>query len=385
MTHQARTFLQFLMHLKSFFISHPFIWIMCIASLLLSAALIPLVIKLCNKYHWYDTVDARKVHTGNIPRLGSVGFVTAFSVASIVYSLIDKDAHLSTLLPFVVAGFIIFLFGVIDDFLNLKAKYKLAVQIVAAVIIVLSGYRFKNIGSIVFPLWFSYCLTFCWIIGIINAFNLIDGVDGLCGGLSSLIILTLAVIYSSSAVHSSAICFILVFAIFGFLIYNNPHPKAKIFMGDGGSQFLGFMISSLPLYQSTANFEYNKLFIMIDLVSIPMMDVFAAIWRRLRDNRSIMSPDRLHLHHKLMNLGLSSKQVLFVLLFVQSCLCIVSGIAMYYRGFEGFVILGSAFVVMVILFSIVHYANRAVLKKKSSVEQPATTTTTTTESSTPNI
>ena len=203
---------------------------MCLVSLALSAALIPIVIWLCNKYHWYDTIDARKVHTGNIPRLGSVGFVAAFSISSIIYSIVEKDAHLFTLLPFVSAGFIIFLFGVIDDFLNLKAKYKLTIQVIAAAIIVLSGYRFKNIGSLVLSLWLSYALTFCWIIGIINAFNLIDGIDGLCGGLSSLIILTLAVIYSASALHSSAICFILVFAICGFLIYNNPHPKAKISM-----------------------------------------------------------------------------------------------------------------------------------------------------------
>lgn len=360
--------IQFLKGFSKFIASNPLIWIMSLIALLFSASLIPFVIKLCNKYHWYDSTNARKVHTGNIPRLGSVGFVTAFTVISVVYSLIEKDAHLSTLLPFVIAGFIIFLFGVIDDFLDLQAKYKLAVQIIAAVIIVLSGYRFKNIGAIVFPLWFSYCLTFCWIIGIVNAFNLIDGVDGLCGGLSSLIILTLAIIYSSSATHSSAICFILVGSIYGFLIYNNPHPKAKIFMGDGGSQFLGFMIAALPLYQSTANFEYNKLFIMIDLVSIPMMDTIAAIWRRLREHRAIMSPDRLHLHHKLMNLGLNSRQILFVLLAIQACLCIVSGIAMYYRGFAGFVILGATFVIMVILFSIVHYANYSVLQKKAAAE-----------------
>lgn len=371
MTQNHSAFVLFFMNLLTFFSQNPLLVVMFFVTFAFSASLIPFVIKLCNKYHWYDSVSARKVHSGNIPRLGSVGFVTAFSVISVIYSLIEKDARIGNLLPFVIAGFIIFLFGVIDDFLDLKAKYKLAVQIIAAVIIVLSGYRFKNIGAIVLPLWFGYVLTFCWIIGIINAFNLIDGIDGLCGGLSSLIILTLAIIYSTSATHSSAICFILVAAILGFLVYNNPHPKAKIFMGDGGSQFLGFMIASLPLYQSTANFEYNKLFIMIDLVSIPMMDTIAAIWRRLREHRAIMSPDRLHLHHKLMNLGLNTKQVLYVLLAVQTCLCLVSGIAMYFRGFSGFIILGAAFLVMIGLFSFVHYSNYAVLRKKDAAKKAA--------------
>lgn len=342
---------------------------MCLVSLGLSAAFIPIVIKLCNKYNWYDSLEERKVHTGNVPRLGSVGFVPAFSIATVIYSIIAKDAQVSSILPIVIAGFIIFAFGITDDFLNLKAKYKLVVQIVAAVIVVLSGHRFKGIGSVMFPLWFSYLLTFCWIIGIINAFNLIDGIDGLCGGLSSFIILTLGVIYSGSEANYSAACFILVFAIYGFLIYNNPHPKAKTFMGDGGSQFLGFMIASLPLRASTANFEYNKFFIMINLVSLPMIDTVAAMWRRLREHRSIMSPDRLHLHHKLMNIGLNTKQILYVLLAVQICLCVVSLVAMYLRGYAGFIILGITFIVMIILFSILHFANYRALAKKESKEK----------------
>lgn len=362
--------LTFLKNFFNFFVSNPLIIIMCLVSLGLSAAFIPIVIKLCNKYNWYDSLEERKVHTGNIPRLGSVGFVPAYTIATLIYSIIEKEAQLSSILPFVIAGFIIFAFGITDDFLNLKAKYKLVVQIVAAVIIVLSGHRFKGIGSIMFPLWLSYIITFGWIIGIVNAFNLIDGIDGLCGGLSSYIILTLAIIYSGSQVYYSASCFILVFSIYGFLIYNNPHPKAKTFMGDGGSQFLGFMIASLPLQASTANFEYNKFLIMINLVSIPMFDTIAAIWRRTREHRSIMSPDRLHLHHKLMNLGLNTRQILYVLLAVQICLCIVALFAMYLRGYAGFIILGITFIVMIILFSILHFANyRAIAKKESKEKQ----------------
>ncbi len=359
----------FLSNLRLFVLNNPLIVIMCLVSLGLSALFIFIVIKLCNKYHWYDSIEERKVHTGNVPRLGSAGFVPAYSIASVIYSFIVKDAQVSNILPFVIAGLIIFVFGIIDDFKNLKAKYKLIVQIVAAVIIVLSGHRFKNIGSLVFPLWFSYLLTFGWIIGIINAFNLIDGIDGLCGGLSSFIILTLAIIYSGSEVHYAASCFILVFAIYGFLIYNNPHPKAKTFMGDGGSQFLGFMIASLPLHQSTVNFDYNKFFIMINLVSIPMFDTVAAMWRRLREHRSIMSPDRLHLHHKLMNLGLNTKQILYVLLFVQICLCVVSLFAMYLRGYQGFILLGITFIIMICLFTFVHFANYRALAKKEKKEK----------------
>lgn len=362
-------FLTFLSNFLTFIRTNPSLIVMCLVSLCLSYVFIYIVIRLCNKYHWYDSIEERKVHTGNVPRLGSAGFVPAFSIATVIYSIIVKEAQVSNILPFVIAGLIIFVFGIVDDFMNLKAKYKLIVQIVAAVIIVLSGHRFKNIGSIVFPLWFSYLLTFCWIIGIINAFNLIDGIDGLCGGLSSFIILTLAIIYSGSEVHYSASCFILVFAIYGFLIWNNPHPKAKTFMGDGGSQFLGFMIASLPLHQSTVNFEYNKFFIMINLVSIPMFDTIAAMWRRIREHRPIMSPDKLHLHHKLMNLGLNTRQILYVLLGVQITLCVISLIAMYLRGYNGFILLGITFIVMICLFAFVHFANYRALAKKEQKEK----------------
>ena len=341
------------------------VWWLCALAFMISAVLIPIIIVICNKRKWYDSLDERKIHSGNIPRLGSIGFVTGFVVSAIIYVLIKDDAA-SSFIPFVLAGFIIFLFGIIDDFKNLRALFKLFVQIIAACIIVFTNHRFLRIGSFVIPTPFSWLLTMGWIIGVINSFNLIDGIDALCGGLSSLIAFTCAVIYARNAPHSATICLFLVASLLGFLLYNKP--KAKIFMGDGGSQFLGFMIAALPLYKSSVNFEYNKFLVMLNLVAIPTIDCIAAIIRRLREHRGIMTPDRAHIHHKLMNIGFSSTQVLLLLLFVQALICLSCCIALYLQGTSAIIMLLANYAVIIVLFSVVHYLNRRALAAKNKTE-----------------
>jgi UDP-GlcNAc:undecaprenyl-phosphate GlcNAc-1-phosphate transferase len=162
----------------------------------------------------------------------------------------------------------------------------------------------------------------------------------------------------------SGICFILAGSILGFLCFN--WPPAKLFMGDGGSQFLGFMIATVPLYTSCGeSFEYNKFLIMIILTSFPVFDTIAAIWRRLRDKRPIMSPDKSHLHHKLLNMGYTGKQTLFLIDFIQVLLCLAVILSFFIGTLKGTAILFETLIFMVIFFSVIHYTNRAVnLKKK---------------------
>jgi UDP-GlcNAc:undecaprenyl-phosphate GlcNAc-1-phosphate transferase len=135
-------------------------------------------------------------------------------------------------------------------------------------------------------------------------------------------------------------------------------------MGDNGSQYMGFMIAAVPLYYSTDNFEYNKFLIMLILVAIPMLDTVAAIWRRVRDHRPIMSPDRAHLHHKLLNLGYTRKQAMEMLLLIQCMLCIAVCLAMYLSRSKGAILLLVVFAFMLMFFSIIHFTNRAVLRQK---------------------
>jgi len=258
-------------------------------------------------------------------------------------------------------GFLIFLMGVLDDFLNLKARLKLLIQCVAAFMVVSCGYRFKQIIFIDVPPLVGQIFTFFWIIAVINSFNLIDGIDWLCSGISFLTLSTLYIVFARSAVDYSAICLILSCATLGFMFYNKP--PAKIFLGDGGSQFLGYFVAVCPLFYSTWNYEYNKFLIMLVLVSIPLTDTIAAVWRRAREHRSFFSPDKSHVHHKLMNIGLSKRGAVFVLLGIQTLICLSVGLAMYLQAFNGTVLLILSFCFVLLIFSTLHYINRAVNRR----------------------
>lgn len=336
-----------------------------ILSFAISAILIPLVIFFCHKQGWFDKTNERKVHSGSIPRLGGVGFFVAFSVATFFFLSNEVNFSLNTFLPIIIAGFIIFLFGIIDDFLELPAKLKFLVQVIATFIMIFSGTRFTQLGPWNFGI-LSYPITFFWTIGIINAFNLIDGVDALCGSISTLIFLTFGFLYfKASRLDIAGICFILAVAVIGFLLYNKP--KAKIFMGDGGSQFLGFMVAAIPLFPFGNSFDYNRSLVAFILAGIPILDTIAAIWRRTREGRSFFSPDRAHLHHKLMNMGYSTKALLSILLLLQLGLCAFVIIGLWCGPIKGFFILVGAVCVVSAFFVVIHYTHRAVLRKQRAI------------------
>ena len=337
---------------------------------ILSIVSMPVIIKICKKFSLYDYQNARKIHSGNIPRLGGVGIFLAFIIAAVAFIGINKVDNFNKILPIMIAGTIVFTFALLDDLLTLPALAKLIVQLIAVSVVVFNGFRFKQIFSWVLPTPVSLILTFCWILGVINAYNLIDGLDGLCGSFSISTICTLGILYTFTGNPESILCFILAASIFGFLCFN--WPPAKLFMGDAGSQFLGFMISVFPLFSSDNVFEFNKFLIMIVITAFPVFDTIAAIWRRIRDKKPIMSPDRSHLHHKLLNMGYSKKSALYLLCFLQILLC-GSVIISYFLGAKrGMALLIESTAFVTLFFSFVHYTNRAViLKQKKEAEEGA--------------
>ena len=326
----------------------------------------PLIILFCKKFSLYDYQNARKIHSGNIPRLGGVGIFLAFIISSFVYIIITKEENLSKMLPIIIAGAIVFTFALLDDLLTLPALAKLIVQLIAVSVVVFNGFRFKQIFSWVLPTPISLILTFGWILGVINAYNLIDGLDGLCGSFSISTIITLGILYTLTGNPEAIFCFILAASVFGFLCFN--WPPAKLFMGDAGSQFLGFMISVFPLFDSSNIFEHNKLLIMIVITAFPVFDTIAAIWRRLRDKKPIMSPDRSHLHHKLLNMGYSKKSALYLLCFLQTLLCVSVVISYFLGAMRGMALLIESTAFVILFFSFVHYTNRAILIKQRNEE-----------------
>lgn len=335
-------------------------------SIVLSLISMPIIIHFCNKHNLYDYQDARKIHSGNISRLGGVGIAFAFTTAAALYLIFNTQLSTMKSLPILIAGLIIFGFGLLDDILTLPAIVKLIVQLAASALVTFNGYRFTQIFGWVLPIPISYILTFGWIVGVINAYNLIDGLDGLCGSLSFSAVVTLGVLYSLSSNMEAGLCFILAGAILGFLCFN--WPPAKLFMGDDGSQFLGFMVATIPLYSSSDIFEYNKFLIMLILTAFPVFDTIAAIWRRLRDKRPIMSPDRSHLHHKLLNIGYTKQQALRLIVFIQILLCTMVILSFFIGKLKGTAMLLEGFIFMVIFFSVIHYTNRAINRKKLAEE-----------------
>jgi len=333
----------------------------------LSLILMPLIISFCKKIQLYDYQSSRKIHSGNIPRLGGIGIFISFMIPSFLFLFTSKTENISHILPVIIAGAIIFIFALLDDIINLPAIIKLIAQLAATSIVVFNGFCFKQIFFWVLPVPVSYILSFGWVIGVINAYNLIDGLDGLCGSLSFTSLVTLGIIYLLSGNYEYTLCFILAGSILGFLCFN--WPPAKLFMGDSGSQFIGFMIATFPLFNSGDIFEFNKFLIMITITAFPVFDTIAAIWRRLRDKRPIMSADCSHLHHKLLNMGYSKKTSLYLLLLLQVLVCISVIISFFLGQRKGMALLFETTVFVTLFFCFVHYTNRAVLQKHNSEKQ----------------
>lgn len=341
-------------------------FVISLVAFLISLLSMPIIIKFSTKFNIFDYQDARKIHSGNISRLGGVGIAISFFVCTAVYFLIADASLFIEYLPIISAGLIIFVFGFIDDIVTLRAIVKLLIQIVATGLVIFSGNRFTQIGPWQIPSALSYIFTFCWIIGVVNAFNLIDGLDGLCGSLAFTTTLTLGIIYTLSGNNISVICFILAASILGFLCFN--WPPAKLFMGDCGSQFLGFMLATLPLIPADSVIEFNKFLIIASVAAFPIFDTIAAIWRRIRDKRPIMSPDKSHLHHKLLNMGYTKKSSLYLVVFIQLLLCSLVIISYLLGTYKGMMVLLLTLFFVTLFFTFIHYTNQAILKRKSMEE-----------------
>lgn len=280
----------------------------------------PLVIKLAFKIGAIDEPDNRKVHVDIMPRLGGLAIFLAFIIPMLILGKVTGP-----FLGVIIGGVVIFLVGILDDVYQLSAWVKLLGQILAASIAIYFGVMvhfvtnpFDGLLSLGF---LSIPVTFLWIVGVTNAINLIDGLDGLAGGVSAIAAGTMGVIallQGQSEVSIAA--FILVAAILGFLPYNF-HP-AKTFMGDSGSNFLGFILGCLAIMGTAKSATLISLFVPIVILGIPIFDTFFAIIRRINNKAPIFKPDKDHLHHRLLALGMSH----------MGCVLIIYGISGLFAG-----------------------------------------------------
>lgn len=231
---------------------------------------------------------------------------------------------------YVLGAAVIATMGFIDDVKHMRAKYKFVFQMVAATIIYVFGISvvgvkipFLHSNIIDFGMW-AYPITVIWILGITNAVNLIDGLDGLAAGISSISAISLVFIFAATGAPTEAILITLalVGATIGFLPYNfNP---AKTFMGDVGSNFLGFTLAVVAILGSAKGYTVFAIAAPIIILGVPIFDMLFAIVRRVSKGQSITTPDKDHLHHRLLRNGLSHKQVVLALYVATSLLGIIA-------------------------------------------------------------
>ena len=270
--------------------------------------------------------DNRRMHKKPTARLGGLAIFLGFIISIIIFS--KPSTEMTGML---IGCCVIVILGVFDDIYTLSAKLKLVVQIVAALCPVLAGVKidFIRVPSMISEYgyvglgWLAIPITLIWIVGITNAVNLLDGLDGLACGVSTISSVTLLVI--AIIVGEGDVAFItsaLAGACFGFLPYNfNP---AKLFMGDTGALFLGFILSTVSVQGLFKGYAIISIAAPLLILGLPIFDTLSAILRRLKNHQPIMSPDRGHLHHRLIDAGFSQKQAVLTIYLLCIVLCIAA-------------------------------------------------------------
>ncbi|NLG33543.1 MAG: undecaprenyl/decaprenyl-phosphate alpha-N-acetylglucosaminyl 1-phosphate transferase [Syntrophomonadaceae bacterium] len=293
-----------------------------LAAFVVTMVLMPLVIKLSYKIGAVDRPNGRKVHSTTMPRLGGVAIFLSFGLCLILFFDLPK--------PFwgiVWGALIIFLTGVLDDIMQISPRIKLIGQIAAATVAISSGIVVEFVTNPFNGLlnlgYFSIPLTMLWIVGISNAINLIDGLDGLAAGVSGIAAATMGIIaYFQGQSLAALAAFLLLAAILGFLPYN--FYPARTFMGDGGSNFLGFILGCLAIMGTAKSATLISLLVPIVILGIPIFDTFFAIIRRIYNKAPIFMPDKDHLHHRLMAIGLSHRRSVVIIYMISALFGVVA-------------------------------------------------------------
>ena len=329
-----------------------------------SAAAVYIALRIARRYSVYDIPDGRRMHNELIPRLGGVGIFLGFAAgiaAALLFGELDAERYLTwRYIVFFCAAALVFATGFADDIKAVKARYKLAVQIAAGIAVSISGFRFTVISFAPLSLklnlgLFSWLATIIWVAAIINAINMFDGLDGLAGTTSLIVFASYAVFFARSGSGAGfLLCTMMLPAIAGFLAFNLPFPKARIFMGDCGSNFLGFMLAVLPAIPNQSGLPSVPVWYAATLMILPIFDIIAAVWRRLRERRPVMSPDFSHLHHKLVKIGFSQRQTLVLIAVYQVVVAILVATAHRTGGVAALAILISIWTITILFFTVIH-------------------------------
>ena len=302
-----------------------FLFYIFLTSLFTVLVLIPPISRLAVSIGIFDGVDGRKAHTGSIPRLGGIAIFFAVFLAIILF--VDIDRHTR---GFLAGGVVIFLTGLTDDLVGLPARKKMLGQLVAALIVTVVGdISLTSLGDLfgtgsIELGYLSIPFTVFAIVGVINAINLMDGLDGLAGGVTAIAAAALAIIaFNTGNQPLVALSVALLGGVIGFLKFNS-YP-AKIFMGDGGSLFLGYSLACFSIHLVEHDNGQISIMVPVIILAVPICDTCYVMARRLYYRRPPFAPDRIHIHHRIMNLGIGHRATV-VLVYGLSYLLAVYGV-----------------------------------------------------------
>ena len=312
--------------------SLPALFVAFVAAAVLALLITPLLIRVAVRAGAVDLPDARRVNDQPVPRGGGIAVALAFVLVATAAILVNERTELlrdplGLETPEVVAvllgGVAATLLGALDDVLQIRARWQLLTQVLLALIPIAVGVTVTRLtnpvgsGPIDLPGPFAIGFTILWIVGMINSINFIDGLDGLSSGVALIAAITLGLISFTTAIDEPVVgllCFVLAGALLGFLRWNF-HP-ATIFIGTSGVMFVGYALGILSILGPA------KVAVALLVLGVPIIDTFWIIVRRLATGRSPFTPDRGHIHHRLLDLGLSHSQTVLVIWGI----CLVLGV-----------------------------------------------------------
>lgn len=299
-----------------------------------------------------DTPNNRKKHEGQVPLVGGVAIYIGVLISSLM--LLD---YTHTFQVYIFTSSIVLMVGVLDDRFSLSVKLRVVVQILLALIMFYwADVSLKSLGNILgfFEVElnsFSVFLTIIAVIGGINAFNMVDGIDGLAGVLSMISFVALAILLGTAGSTWYLLCLLFISAITAFLLFNLRWPSKqmnKVFMGDAGSMLIGFTVVWLLLIGADEKVTAFKPVTALYLIAIPLMDMAAIMYRRVRKGKSPFEPDRDHLHHIFERAGCTRKHSL-VIISLMSITCALLGSVLDYLGVPEWILL-TIFILIFILY-----------------------------------
>ena len=322
------------------------IFLMIISTFLLVALIVPCIKRIAIHVNAMDIPNARKVHKKPMPRLGGLAIFVGFLFGYMCFG--EPSAIMNSVL---IGSFIIILTGVLDDIKPIKVSVKLMGQLIATLIIVLYGHLLiQDISAFGFYInfgWFAYPITIFFMLGCINCMNLIDGLDGLCAGISSIYFVTIGIITTiqGSTGLDFVLTFIMLGSTLGFLVHN--FYPASIFAGDSGSMFMGYIISVIALL-GFKNVTMTSFIIPLIILAIPILDTIFAIIRRKLKGEKISKPDRFHIHHQFLNRNFSQKSAVLLIYLINILFAIASIVYILKDRQLGYIIYGTLLIIIIV-------------------------------------